>query len=291
MTIIFKSMGVMNITPNSFSDGGGHLSPQAMQKTIGRFQNLDVHYLDIGAESTAPMNDPISFQEEWLRLQSCLNVLSEIKWQGVISLDSYRPKTAHSFFKELKILGYNENQFLWNDVSGKYDDEVLGFLDEYKEARYVFCHNLCPSREDASHHMDHVNEDQSLEEFFKELIAFFKGVQAQDRVVFDPCFGFSKTYEQNLYLLEHFPRLVREFSGHSWVYGISKKSFLRRWWSERIEEGNRPFLLEKSEFLHSYWLGRLMSDLRSQGQPESSQEVIFRVHDPSLIRFVDQVHK
>ena len=75
MTFQKQTMGVMNITPNSFSDGGRHLGPQAMAQTLERFQKLHVKYLDVGAESTAPMNEAISFQEEWLRLQTFLNVL------------------------------------------------------------------------------------------------------------------------------------------------------------------------------------------------------------------------
>lgn len=293
MTFNRQTMGVMNITPNSFSDGGRHLSPTQMKNTLERFSALGVHYLDVGAESTAPMNDAISFQEEWLRLQTFLEVLKERPWKGAVSLDSYRPKTAFAFFKELKRQGYSGEQMLWNDISGQFDEEVETFLTDFEGARYVFCHNLAPDRDEASRHMDYVVEDQSSNDFQKNLVTYFKGALEKmgpfkDRVIFDPCFGFSKTYEQNMDLLEKFPDLVANFKEQSWVYGISKKSFLRRWWSEHIEDGSRGFLLEKSEFLHLQWLGRVVRDLELKRENEASHEVIFRVHEPSLVNFLGQ---
>jgi dihydropteroate synthase len=296
MNYSIEKMGVMNITPNSFSDGGKHLGPQAMANTLERFQKLKVKYLDIGAESTAPMNDPISFQEEWLRLQTFINVLSDFKWEGVVSLDSYRPKTAFAFFKELKRLGLKSEQFLWNDISGQFDEEVETFLNDFEGARYVFCHNRAPTRTEAPQHMEFVDENCSNDEFLNSLTSYFreakeKGANFKNRVIFDPCFGFSKTYEQNLFLLENFCELARGFDNTSWVFGISKKSFLRRWWSEHIEDGNRPFLLEKSEFLHLKWLSKLHDQISTEQDPKSAQEVIFRVHEPSLVSLLGQFHK
>lgn len=296
MTLKMQTMGVMNITPNSFSDGGRHLSPTQMKNTLERFSALGVHYLDVGAESTAPMNDAVSFQEEWLRLQTFLEVLKERPWKGVVSLDSYRPKTAFAFFKELKRQGYSGEQMLWNDISGQFDEEVESFLCDFEGARYVFCHNLAPDRDMASRHMDYVKEVQSTEDFLRELFSFFhKGMevigQLRERVILDPCFGFSKTYEQNMALLEKFPALVADFKEQSWVFGISKKSFLRRWWSEHVEDGSRGFLIEKSEFLHLEWLGRVVRDLELQSENEASHEVIFRVHEPSLVNFLGQILK
>ena len=155
-------MGVMNVTPNSFSDGGKFQKTAAIEKQIESFEKLGVTLLDIGAESTAPMNQPISSHEEWQRLGNILEILLRRKWQGIVSLDSYRPGTAFQFFEALKHGGYENKQFLWNDVSGVWDKEVEGFLNTFEGSRYVFCHNECSGREQTSHHMEYRIETSNI---------------------------------------------------------------------------------------------------------------------------------
>ncbi len=281
-------MGVMNVTPNSFSDGGKLSNVNAIKNQLDYFKSLKVHYLDIGAESTAPMNNPIDESEEWDRLCVSLDILKNDKvWSGFISLDSYRPKTAFRFFKELKKAGISESLFVWNDVSGLWDDEVEKFLTTFEKARYVYCHNEVPERQKTSHHMDFLAPSEGL---FDHLCHFFRKADLETfskRVILDPCYGFSKNYQQNWAMIESFPDLLREFPNQDFVFGISKKSFLRQRFQELLAKGlegelphfEKSYLLEKSEILHSEVLG----ELRKKLDEEECRRVILRVHDPALV--------
>ncbi len=281
-------MGVMNVTPDSFSDGGSHLNTQNILISLRQFLEQGVTILDIGAESTAPMNSAISMEDEWSRLCLILKALKECPWPHTISLDSYKPSLVLRFFNALRDLGYSEDQFIWNDVSGVWDESVESFLTNFPQGRYVYCHNEAPERELAGSHMDY-SVDSSLN-ITDHLVTYFSRAplgEYQDRIILDPCFGFSKTYEQNLQLIENYAELVGKFQGHQWVFGISKKSFLRRWWQDSIgknthetKEISKEKLLIKSEFLHLLAIKKVFSSSKLT----SSKGVIFRVHDPEIVQ-------
>lgn len=215
-----KRMGVMNITPNSFSDGGELDSPQ---KIIEKFKTFGpIHALDIGAESTAPKNDSIQWNEEWQRWQVILPLLNDLN--SPISADTYHPETI---FELVKIWKDKKIPFelYWNDVSGKFDESVRDFLKEGPRFHYIYCHNRAPLRELSGRHMDYVSKDEGhLEE---ELEDFFRP-HLNPKVIFDPCLGFSKTYDENWYLLNHFPKIQNLIKHERWLLGFSRKSFLRK---------------------------------------------------------------
>jgi dihydropteroate synthase len=274
-------MGVLNVTPNSFSDGGLFLDPIALQKQISLFSDLNVDIIDIGAESTAPFNTSIDEGLEKERLKPVLEVLNkQILSLQSISLDSYRPETAHWFFRELKANGYDESRFIWNDISGQLDETVKDFLAFFKRSKYVLCHNKAPTRQVCSAHMDYVEANSDI---FEEVSEFFQAASKSEfhkQLIFDPCFGFSKNYEQNIVLIDRFDELVRSLSHSSWVFGISKKSFLRKLWQDRIEpnqELSKDYLLRRSELLHQDILSRVMKKC-------SGEKISFRVHDPLLYK-------
>ncbi len=213
-------MGVMNITPNSFSDGGENSTPEKIKEKFKSFG--PVHAIDIGAESTAPMNASISALEEWDRLKMVLPLLEGFKC--TVSADTYHPETIHQlvkFWKDHKMI----HPLFWNDVSGKFDGAVRDFLKEGDRFHYVLCHNRAPTRELTGKHMEYVSKDEGrLEE---ELMDFF-GPHKNDKVIFDPCLGFSKTYDENWFILDHFSRFQKIMKHDRWLLGFSRKSFLKK---------------------------------------------------------------
>lgn len=229
-------MGVMNVTPDSFSDGGEFFSLDSIQKRLEFLSQFEA--IDIGAESTAPMNFSISWKQEWERWQLVLPKLKNI--QTTISADTYHPETIFElvkFWKDERL----PNHLIWNDVSGKFDESVRDFLKTGYD--YVFCHNLAPSRDLSGRHMEYVNSELDLESYF----APFKHPQ----VIFDPCLGFSKTYEQNWQILENFGELQRRVGHDRWLLGFSRKSFLRRKYSnDNREELDRLHAVELSDLSH-----------------------------------------
>jgi dihydropteroate synthase len=220
-----KRMGVMNVTPNSFSDGG-ELSPDNFQKKIQSFGSVDA--LDLGAESTAPMNESISWQTEWERLQPYLPMLKG--YQGIVSFDTYHPETIEEILRYY--VNHNWDQPIWwNDVSGKLDGLVKDFLELSPNFSYVLCHNLAPNRAFTGKHMDYVDPDLTIEKIRDYLSPF-----AISQVIFDPCLGFSKTYEQNWMILENFAKLQQMVKHDRWLLGFSRKSFLRKKFNLAVDE-------------------------------------------------------
>lgn len=251
----------MNITPNSFSDGNQLQSPEAIEARLKQFGQI--HGLDIGGESTAPTNEPIPWQEEWSRWQSVLPLIPNFKF--TISADTYHPETIFElvkFWKDKKII----QDLYWNDVSGKFDHFVKDFLREGKRFQYIYCHNRAPKRELTGKHMDFVSKEEGrLEE---ELRDFF-GPHIQPKVIFDFCFGFSKTYDENWQLLNHFARFQKFIKHDRWLLGFSRKSFLRKKYNLALEDK------EQLDKVHGEVLRKVLS--------KAHGEVWVRTHRPELL--------
>lgn len=210
-------MGVINLTPDSFSDGG-EVTAETIQKKIQEFGRVDA--IDIGAESTAPMNHAISWETEWERLLPYLPAIKNFR--GTLSFDTYHQETIEALLKYYQDEKLTQD-FIWNDVSGKFDGFVKDFLSLSENFSYIFCHNLAPERELTSQHNEYLDPHLSIE----SLKDYFYP-RKHSQVIFDPCLGFSKTYEQNWMIIENF-RKLQDLVGHNrWLLGFSRKSFLRK---------------------------------------------------------------
>jgi len=248
-----KIMGVINITPNSFSDGGEFLSNESASSRLHFLNNFEA--IDIGAESTAPMNASIGWNQEWERWQLVLPFLSSLT--SAISIDSYHPETVFElvrFFRDHKM----SQKLIWNDVSGKFDDSVKEFLRSGHD--YVFCHNLAPTRELSGRHMDYLSEELNLIDYFSPY--------KHKQVIFDPCIGFSKGHEQNLNILSNFGDLQKLVGHDRWLIGFSRKSVLKTKYQTTNRDKLDEFHLEE------------IKDLL----PRCSGEIWVRTHRPELIR-------
>ncbi|MBT7609792.1 MAG: dihydropteroate synthase [Bacteriovoracaceae bacterium] len=229
----WNAIGIINITPDSFSDGGKAISEAGFVASLDYLKLNDIHYFDIGAESTAPFNKPITQEEEWYRFEKFfIPYLNYFNNKDVLSFDTYRPSIIEKLclhFSKNKIT----NRIIWNDISGKYDESVTNLLLKFSNLKYVFSHNLSPERSISSSHMDHILETNGADEFMKKISDYFEQTEQRvrkdgllDRVIFDPCFGFSKSLEQNLILIDQLNSLVNRFHNQEWMIGISRKSFL-----------------------------------------------------------------
>ncbi len=254
----------MNVTPNSFSDGCQLQTLEAFEARLHQFGSIEC--IDVGAESTAPINSPISAEEEWSRLSPFIPTLLNLKPH--LSIDTYHAETILNWVKLWKDHKLNTS-LVWNDVSGIWDEHVEEFLKQGPQFHYVFCHNLAPSRELSGKHMDYVSKSTEGD-FLRELAAFLQQ-GSHPRVILDPCLGFSKTYEQNWYVLEHFSRLQDMLPHGRWLLGFSRKSFLRKRYNLTLDD--REILDQK----HLEVLRILMGQARG--------ELWIRTHRPELINF------
>lgn len=247
-----KRMGVMNVTPNSFSDGGEFFTPDEISYRLQFLQTFDA--IDIGAESTAPMNQSLPWETEWERWQMVLPLLKDVT--TTISADTYHPETIFEllrYWQDHKLPA----KLIWNDVSGKFDDSVREFLKSGHD--YVFCHNLAPKRELTGKHMDYVKPLLELTEYFES--------HRHPQVIFDPCLGFSKTYEQNWEIIENFDEIQKALNHDRWLVGFSRKSFLKKkYGTQDREELDRIHALEVKQLL-----------------AKAHGEVWVRTHRPELI--------
>ena len=202
-------MGVLNVTPNSFSDGGQFA---AREKAIIRaleIQRDGADILDIGGESTHPSAQPINAEEELARV---IPVLSEIAQRLTIpvSIDTYKAKTA-----EAALLA---GATIVNDIWGLQHDSAMAAVVAQHGAGLCIMHN----RREVDTGIDIVAD---MLGFFEHSlnIAMKAGIRDCD-IVLDPGIGFGKTFEQNLICLNRLSEL-RQF-GRGILVGCSRKGFI-----------------------------------------------------------------
>ncbi|MCP4913249.1 MAG: dihydropteroate synthase [Oligoflexia bacterium] len=274
------NMGVANVTPNSFSDGSKYNDHQSLKAHIEDLVNRGATIIDIGAESTAPFNEPITQEMEIERYENIvIPVLKEIvdkdRFKNITwSFDTYRFDVANFLANE-----FRDIRIIWNDVSGVNDEAIIEFLKKHQHTQYVFSFTHVPTRERTSFHMDYLKDDieTSWHDWLNQALNSKLLIDYPQRVFLDPCFGFSKSYEQNMWLLDE---LAQSFLRHpKWLIGISKKSFLRKTIDPNSETPKEE-LLSRSEVLHQRYLEGW---IRGAQERNFIGELAFRVHDPEII--------
>ena len=212
-------MGILNITPNSFSGDGIYNDHERFKTTFENFANELVAIIDIGAESTKPNAVPISAKEELERLDFIFEFLKNRNRQAldpILSIDTYHFETAKIAL---------ENGFkIINDVNALSDKRFIELLAEHKEAKYILSHSLgVPAGGEGIADEKVVDElcrflESKLEEFARDGIS-------HDRIFFDIGIGFGKSPYGSLKLL----REVEKFHkyGVKIIVGHSRKSFMR----------------------------------------------------------------
>ncbi len=208
-------MGVVNVTPDSFSDGGKFLHPAEAIEHARRLAGEGADILDIGGESSRPGAEPVTLEEERRRI---LPVLESITGLGVpVSVDTCKP--------ELMREAVSAGASMINDILGLRADGALQALAASDAAVCIMHMQGEPrSMQKEPVYGDVVGE---IRQFLVERAraAQAAGVDA-DRIVIDPGFGFGKTTEQNLALVRDLDKLAAE--GYPVLAGLSRKSLFGR---------------------------------------------------------------
>lgn len=213
-------VGIVNITPDSFSDGGDFLEPENAQEQIVRLVNAGAEVIDLGAESTAPTAKPLDAEMEWQRLEPVLSAVQKSRSSWLLS-PKISVDTRHSLVAE-KALRYGADWI--NDVSGLDDPAMRDILSGSNADCVVMHHMSIPERRD---HVLPRHEDpvKAVYEWgVKRLHELEKQGISRDRIIFDPGIGFGKMAEQSLLILKN----VRVFAslGVRILVGHSRKTFL-----------------------------------------------------------------
>ena len=211
-------MGILNVTPDSFSDGGEFfdLAPGVAQATSMLDEGARI--VDVGGESTRPGSEPVSPEEELRRSIPATRGILEIHPGAVISIDTYRASTAEA--------ALDAGAQIVNDVTALRGDPKMASLVAERGCPVVLMHMLGEPKtmQENPRYEDVVREVRDFLAYRAEH-AVRAGVEEED-IILDPGIGFGKTLEHNLRLLNRLDALVE--LGFPVLVGTSRKSFLGR---------------------------------------------------------------
>ncbi len=217
-------MHILNVTPDSFSDGG-QLDLSNYTSILQRISGQNIHIVDLGAESTRPGAIPVSPEEEWQRLMPYIHLFFDFYENKIfrpkLSLDTRYPQTARK--------GIDMGVDIINDVGGLSD----GMLEVLKDTKveYILMHSMTvPASHDNTLPIDKDPVDE-IKKWLHEKISILKEHNISlDRIIFDPGIGFGKTADQSLNILKR----IREFYCFPLriLVGHSRKSFMKLFYSD-----------------------------------------------------------
>lgn len=207
-------VGILNVTPDSFSDVGLFFDSKKAIRQAKKLFADGAALIDVGAESTNPWSQPLTWQEEWARLEPVLKELAS-SYSGKISLDTYHSETAE---KALEL-----DDFIINDVTMFRDQKMIKVVSTRK-ARCIVSHLSPKSKNIADAHK--IPQTTAVDEVRTELLAkrdelILAGIPAEN-IILDPGIGFGKTMELNKKLL----RFAEEVPDIAVMIGYSRKRFL-----------------------------------------------------------------
>lgn len=251
-----KVMGILNITPDSFYDGGRHSGPGQVLAQAHKLVAEGAHILDIGAYSTRPGAEDISIEKEWERLESVLDLLRENLPNTPLSVDTFRSDIARK--------AVEHGAHIINDISGgDLDPEMFDAVAELN-VPYVCMH----TRGTPQTMTQHTQYDDLVGEIIYDLSAKVNRLRDKkvNDVIVDPGIGFAKTPTQNFELIAR----LAEFSvlDEPLLVGLSRKSMIYKTLGVTPEES-----LNGSTALHALALERGAKILRVHDAKEAAQAI------------------
>ena len=209
-----KIMGILNVTPDSFYDGGVHNSDKKILKHVEKMLNDGAAFIDIGAYSSRPNGINIDENEELNRVVPALELVNNKFPETIISIDTFRSKVAETCL--------NSGASIINDISaGEMDKKMMKIVGKYK-VPYVMMH----MKGNPQNMISKINYNKML----KEIIQYFSKKINQaishkiNDIIIDPGFGFAKDVNQNFDLLNNMD--ILKILEKPMMVGISRKSMI-----------------------------------------------------------------
>jgi len=207
-------MGILNITPDSFSDGGNYFNRDAAVKKAFELLEQGADILDIGGESTRPGAETVSIEDEYERIIPIIEEILERKPETIISVDTTKSKIAEEALKR--------GAAIINDISGlTFDEEMKNVIANYNAAAVIMHIKGNPKNMQQNPEYENVTE-----EVYQFLIKQAEAAQKAGvkKIIIDPGIGFGKKIQHNYELLKNLNKFA--LSGYPLLVGLSKKSFL-----------------------------------------------------------------
>ena len=244
-------MGILNVTPDSFSDGGTHNAVDSALAHARQMLAEGADIIDIGGESTRPGSEPVGVQEELDRVMPVIDAIRAAGITAPISIDTMKPLVAEQALQA--------GADIINDVNGLQAAPEMAEVAELHGTPVIAMHwdRTWTAETDAI---------PAMINWFKTTfdIARKAGVSA-DRIILDPGFGFTKTLNQNYSILRQLPELQRAFPSNAILVGTSRKSMIGKLLDNQPSE-------------------RLAGTLATTVQGYDRGGHIFRVHDVAANR-------
>lgn len=243
-----KLVGIVNVTPDSFSDGGKYFNPELAITKALELANDGATIVELGAQSTRPGAEILSPKEEYSRLKPVLEGLFPHMQKGEIriSIDSFCPFVIEEILQKYPVS--------WiNDVKGNLCDSTLRLISD-NNCGFALMHSLSiPPKKDLV--IDHrLNPVDVVSKWATENISKLKSLGFNnDKIIIDPGIGFGKSIYQNIYLINH----IEEFQNLDCkiMVGHSRKSFLTAFTNQNAQDrdletiSTSAFLQNKTDYL------------------------------------------
>lgn len=214
-----KLMGIINVTPDSFSDGGDHIKPESALKRAHELISQGCHILDLGAESSRPDSQKITAEVEISRLEPVLDLFQKekINEKVIISLDTQKSAVAK--------MGLNYGIKMVNDISALTNDAEIGTLVANEDLKLVIMYKQNPYPNPETKHYTNIIND--ISSFLEERIKFCESLGiTKEKIIIDPGMGsfLSNDGNYSFTVLKELPKLKKLHP--EILIGISRKGFI-----------------------------------------------------------------
>lgn len=252
-----KIMAIVNLTPDSFFDGGSYMEATTLHHRIEKVISQGADIVDLGAYSTRPGADLVTMEEEWKRLVPALTIMRKHYQNVPISVDTFRTEIADRVRRYF-------GDFIVNDISaGTLDNGLFSWVGKYKMP-YVLMH-IQGTPETMQQNPIYKDIITEVTDFLADKIQQLKQLGAQD-IIIDLGFGFGKTIQHNYKLLKNLQRF--DALGYPMLVGISRKSMIQKVLGNTAKDA-----LNGSTVIHTIALERGAKILRVHDVKEAKEAI------------------
>ena len=207
-------MGILNVTPDSFYDGGRYISEEYLRNRIITLVEEGADIIDIGGESSRPGADPVPLNEELQRVELALSFIDTK--DIAVSIDTYKAPVAEA--------ALSKGAIIVNDISGlRFDPDMVNVVRKYNA--YIVIMHMKGSPKDMQNNPEYTNVIEEIMEFFKERVDFAlsHGIE-KEKIILDPGIGFGKQQIHNITILQNLKKFAS--LGFPLLIGHSRKSII-----------------------------------------------------------------